>query len=166
MTVNAQEFRNAMARLGAAVNIITSDGEAGKVGFTASAVCSVTDTPATLLICINRNSSSREALLANGVVCVNVLSAGQRPVSDIFAGATGVKGAARFEAAEWQTLATGAPALVGAIASIDCRISEVIEKGTHSIIFGEVQAIHLGEGHDSLIYWSRDYHEIQMRKAG
>ena len=45
--VEKQDFRNAMARLGAAVNIITTDGPAGRAGFTASAVCSVTDTPQT-----------------------------------------------------------------------------------------------------------------------
>jgi hypothetical protein len=40
-----QSFRDAMAQVGAAVNIITTDGPAGRAGFTASAVCSVTDTP-------------------------------------------------------------------------------------------------------------------------
>ncbi|EPA9912692.1 pyrimidine utilization flavin reductase protein F, partial [Cronobacter sakazakii] len=38
-----QAFRDAMSRLGAAVNIVTTDGPAGMAGFTASAVCSVTD---------------------------------------------------------------------------------------------------------------------------
>ncbi|WP_252405960.1 flavin reductase, partial [Escherichia coli] len=45
------DFRAGMARLGAAVNIITTDGPGGRAGFTASAVCSVTDTPPTLLVC-------------------------------------------------------------------------------------------------------------------
>ena len=36
-----QEFRNAMAKLAAAVNIITTNGEAGKCGITATAVCSI-----------------------------------------------------------------------------------------------------------------------------
>lgn len=50
-------FRDAMAHVGAAVNIITTDGPAGRAGFTASAVCSVTDTPPTLLVCLNRSAS-------------------------------------------------------------------------------------------------------------
>ena len=44
MAVEKQAYREAMARLGAAVNVITSDGPGGRAGFTASAVCSVTDT--------------------------------------------------------------------------------------------------------------------------
>src|SRR5690606_16913277 len=54
MTVSRQEFRDAMARLGAAVNIVTTDGPAGLSGMTVSAVCSVTDDPPMLLVCLNR----------------------------------------------------------------------------------------------------------------
>ncbi len=55
--VDQQTFRDAMSCMGAAVNIITTDGPAGRAGFTASAVCSVTDTPPTLLVCLNRGAS-------------------------------------------------------------------------------------------------------------
>ena len=78
MTVSRQDFRDAMARLGAAVNIITTGGPAGRGGFTASAVCSVTDEPPTLLVCMNRNATAAPALKANGNVCVNVVAAGQQ----------------------------------------------------------------------------------------
>ena len=44
-TPDQQTFRDAMACVGAAVNIITTDGPAGMAGFTASAICSVTDSP-------------------------------------------------------------------------------------------------------------------------
>ena len=54
MPVEKQAYREAMARLGAAVNVVTTDGPGGRAGFTASAVCSVTDTPPTLLVCANR----------------------------------------------------------------------------------------------------------------
>ena len=52
--VSSQDYRDAMACLGAAVNIVTTDGRAGRAGFTASAVCSVTDDPPTLLVCMSR----------------------------------------------------------------------------------------------------------------
>lgn len=47
-------FRNAMAQLGTAVHVVTTDGAGGRAGFTASAVCSVTDTPPSVLVCINK----------------------------------------------------------------------------------------------------------------
>ena len=66
--VTQQAFRDAMAVIGAAVHIITTDGPAGAGGFTASAVTSVTATPPSLLVCVNRNVTSFQALLANGVL--------------------------------------------------------------------------------------------------
>jgi hypothetical protein len=56
--VAGKDYRDAMACLGAAVNIVTTDGNAGRAGFTASAICSVTDDPPTLLVCMNRGSSA------------------------------------------------------------------------------------------------------------
>ncbi|MGV8604620.1 flavin reductase, partial [Pseudomonas aeruginosa] len=59
-------FPNAMVHLSAAVNLITSIGPAGRCGITATAVCSGTDTPPTLMLCINRNSAMNTVLKANG----------------------------------------------------------------------------------------------------
>ena len=78
MPVEKQAYREAMARLGAAVNVITTDGPGGKAGFTASAVTSVTDTPPTLLVCANRTNDSYPAMRQNGVLCVNTLTPGER----------------------------------------------------------------------------------------
>lgn len=162
MTVTRQDFRDAMARLGAAVNIITTAGSAGRGGVTASAVCSVTDDPPTLLVCINRESSTGALIKANGVLCVNVLAAGQRDLSDIFARPSKTVGYdQKFAAGRWAHLETGAPALDGAVAAFDCRIADIVEKGTHSVIFAELLAIRLGSVvQPGLIYYSRGYHGV------
>lgn len=167
MTVTRQEFRDAMARLGAAVNIITTGGPAGRGGFTASAVCSVTDEPPTLLVCMNRGATAAPAMKENGTVCVNVVAAGQKEAAMVFAGVTKCTMEQRFEAGSWTTLATGAPVLEGAVASFDCRIAEIVEKGTHLVVFAEVQAILIGSRHDhGLIYFGRDYHPVGAMAAG
>ncbi|WP_207539327.1 flavin reductase [Sabulicella rubraurantiaca] len=160
MPVPRQEFRNAMARLGAAVNVVTTDGEGGRAGFTASAVCSVTDQPPTLLVCLNRAASSNAVFLRNMVLCVNTLSATQRDLSEIFAGLTGAEGTARFEAGQWGHLVTGAPVLEGAMVNFDCRIREVLVKGTHSVLFAEIEAIRQGDPGPALVYFDRAYHAI------
>jgi flavin reductase len=164
--VSQNTYRDAMARLGAAVNVITTDGPGGRRGFTASAVCSVTDDPPTLLVCCNRGNDTHAALLANRVMCVNTLAAGQTDVSDIFAGIGGAEGEARFDGAEWFTLDTGAPVLQGAAVSFDCRIVEVTEVGTHSVLFGKVSALRQGARHDGLIYFGRAYHPLIHRATG
>lgn len=158
--VDRKIYREGMARLGAAVNIVTTAGPAGRHGFTASAVCSVTDDPPTLLVCMNRGSRLNPAFKTNRAVCVNVLTAGQQELSPLFAGLTGVDMDARFAAASWATLATGAPVLQGGAVSFDCRIGQVTEVGTHSVFFCEVEAILLGSIHEGLIYFGREYHRI------
>lgn len=152
-------FRDAMAGLGAAVNIITSDGAAGLAGCTASAVCTVTDEPPTLLVCINRSSRNNAVFRANGKLCVNVLRAQQQTLAAHFATSAHTM-AERFAAAQWTTLATGAPVLHGALASLDCEIESVTEVGTHTVFFCAVKAAHAPIAGDALIYYGRRYHRV------
>ena len=70
-TVEPAQFREAMSQLGAAVHVVTTAGPAGRAGFTATAVCSVSDQPATLLVCVNRRSQATPILDTNRVLCVN-----------------------------------------------------------------------------------------------
>ncbi|WP_458093497.1 flavin reductase [Roseomonas sp. WA12] len=162
MEPSRQEFRDAMARLGAAVTIVTTDGPAGRVGITASAVCSVTDTPPTLLVCMNRTSSLNPVVQANRVLCVNVLPGDAQDLASLFAGLTGADQMVRFNEGSWTTLATGAPVLEQAVAALDCVVEEVVEKGTHSVVFARVQAIRLGTERPALIWFSRNYHPVGM----
>src|SRR4249919_4184576 len=74
-TVEPELFREGMSRLGAAVHVITTAGPGGKTGATATAVCSVSDAPPTLLVCINRSSQTNPIVVENGVFCVNTLGA-------------------------------------------------------------------------------------------
>ncbi|ODP34399.1 flavin reductase [Pandoraea sp. ISTKB] len=164
--LSRQQFRDGMSRLGAAVNVITSDGPAGKLGFTASAVCSVSDTPPTLLLCMNRSSLQNVPLKQNGVFCVNSLSGHQQHLADTFAGVGALSIPERFEKAEWTTLATGAPILRNAVVSFDCRIKEVSEVGTHSIIIASVLAVGLcSSAAHGLIYFGRRYHALSEAPA-
>ncbi|RKT21686.1 flavin reductase [Paraburkholderia sp. RAU2J] len=157
-------FRDAMAGLGTAVNIITSDGAAGLAGCTASAVCGVTDEPPTLLVCINRSSRNNAAFRSNGKLCVNVLSAEQQTLAAHFA-TSALPIAERFAAAQWERLVTGAPVLHGALASLDCEIESVTEVGTHTVFFCAVKDARTHVAGDALIYYGRRYHRVGARSV-
>lgn len=154
------EFREAMARLGAAVNIITTHGPDGDSGMTVSAVCSVTDDPATLIVCINRSSRQHAIFKNAGIICVNILGPRQEELSAIFAGKDNLPMLERFARVTWSQLATGAPVLEQAAASLDCKVSETRDVGTHTVFFCEVQAIALGNTNAGLVYHGRAYHHI------
>ena len=162
MPVEKQAYREAMARLGAAVNVITTDGPGGKAGFTASAVCSVTDTPPTLLVCANRTNDSYPAFKQNMVLCVNTLTPAQEGLSPVFAGMTEHTMDQRFDGYTWHRLGTGAPVLDEAIVVFDCRITQIVEVGTHDIFLCSVEETRVGKAVEGLIYYGRGYHKVVM----
>lgn len=152
------DYRNAMSQLAGAVNIVTTDGAAGRAGFAATAVCSVSDNPPTLLVCLNRNSSAHKFVVANGVVCINTLAAEQEQLSGIFGGKTPMD--VRFASGDWTTLETKAPVLEGALVSFDCRIRTIHDGGTHDILMCEVLDTVIREGEEALIYFKRGYRTL------
>jgi flavin reductase len=159
-TVESAAFREGMSRLGAAVHVITTAGPGGKAGATATAVCSVSDAPPMLLVCLNRRSQTNPAVVENGVFCVNTLGDGGAGIADHFAGRTGVTGSDRFSAGEWTVLSTGSPVLVSAVTAFDCRIVEVRSVGSHNVFFGAVESVRLGPAGPALVYHDRAYKRL------
>ncbi|HVI28729.1 flavin reductase [Hansschlegelia sp.] len=156
--VTKERYRDAMACVPAAVNVVTTDGRAGRAGFTATAVCSVTDEPPTLLVCVRRDSSVGEAFRANGVLCVNTLAPEHQGLSGLFGGKTPAE--ERFAAAEWSTGGTGSPVLEGALASFDCRVVSAVDVGTHAVLFCEVVSVGGGAPTEGLVYVGRRYDSV------
>jgi len=157
--VEATDFRNAMSLLTSAVNVVTTMGDSGRHGFTASAVCSVTDTPPTLLVCMNRSSRSYINFVENKVLCVNVLSADQANLSNAFASSK-FSSEQRFEQGEWTELETGSPVLQDALVSFDCEIGQIQEVGTHTILICPIVAIQRNQEDQALVYFNRAYHQV------
>jgi len=160
VTVDRLLFRDAMSRLGAAVSVITTEHDGQRYGFTASAVCSVTDDPPTLLVCMNRGASTRAAVSVGSPLCVNVLSADQQELAATFARRAAME--ERFRSGAWDRLVTGAPALRDAAVCFDGPITNIVEVGTHSVLFAEVKAVRLGDVSHGLVYFDRDYHSVGL----
>ena len=156
--IEAADFRNAMSLLSSAVNVVTTAGASGVHGFTASAVCSVTDTPPTLLVCMNQTSRSHAHFIENKVLSVNVLGAQHQQISNVFA--SKMKSEERFQYGTWTELETGAPVLTDALTSFDCEIEQIQQVGTHSIFMFRVVAIQHSQQEHGLVYFNRAYHQV------
>ena len=159
-TIEPAAFREAMSRLGAAVHVVTTAGPAGKTGATATAVCSVSDAPPTLLMCLNRRSQTNPLVLENGVFCVNTLGDGGAEIADVFAGRTGLQGSDRFSLGQWTVLSTSSPVLTSAVIAFDCRIIEVRSVASHNVFFGAVETLRLGPSGPALVYHERAYKRV------
>jgi flavin reductase (DIM6/NTAB) family NADH-FMN oxidoreductase RutF len=170
-TTLRQQFLAGMSHAACTVSVVTTDGVAGRHGVTVSAMVSVSaDTPQpTLLVCINQASPVADAVMRNGVFCVNVLREDQVHISESFAGRAGMKGAAKFDCTRWATQVTGAPRVADGLVAFDCRVTASEQVGSHFVLFGSVQDIHVGGVSAPLIYANRAYgvpQHFRARDAG
>jgi flavin reductase (DIM6/NTAB) family NADH-FMN oxidoreductase RutF len=158
----SKAFRNAMRSLAGGVSVITVGRGKDITGMTVTSVSSLSVEPPTLIVSINRQSSSWQLLQRYGVFGVNILSADQVDVAERFSGKDGLKGAERFTGAQWLTRATGVPLLSGALAAIDCEVEETIERHSHAIVIGRVRDVFTALPHTALTYWDGQYVAIDQ----
>jgi flavin reductase (DIM6/NTAB) family NADH-FMN oxidoreductase RutF len=154
--ITLPSLRDAMRQVAGGVSVITAGIGDERTGLTATSAVSLSVDPPTMIICVNRAASAWPVMRRHRHFCVNVLAEHHQPVADRFAGRGGVKGAARYDEADWQVLATGALALDGALASVDCEIEEFIDRHSHSIIIGAVRAVRVNPGRP-LVYAQGGY---------
>ena len=162
--VDPAQFKAGMRTLTGAVNIITSAAGGKRHGMTATAVCSATAEPPTVLVCINKLATTHGAVMKSKVFCVNVLRAEDWELSSTFSGAQ--SGEARFRTRNWTHLATGAPVLVESLVSFDCRVVKKLAHGSHTIFLGQVEQIVLGQKGKPLLYSDGQYARIASLTLG
>lgn len=152
-------FLSGMSQAACTVNVVTTDGPQGRAGVTVSAMSSVSaDTPKpALLVCVHHLSAAAQAVIGNGVFCVNVLRDDQAHISDTFAGRLRTEDGDKFSCAEWTTETTGAPRVIDPLVAFDCTVLSSQKIGTHYIFLGSVEDIFEAESGSPLIYANRSY---------
>ncbi|PZM08824.1 flavin reductase family protein [Rhizobium tubonense] len=151
--VDAASFKASMRHLAGAVSVVTVGVGDDRTGFTATSVSSLSAEVPSVIVSLNRGSSSWPVLQRHGSFCVNVLAHDQQHVAHAFAGYGGRNGVHRYEGAEWSVLETGALALQGALTAVDCELDEVVQMHSHAILIGRVRAVTLRTDVEPLLYW-------------
>ena len=153
------QFIGGMSHAASTVNVVTTDGPAGRGGVTVSAMSSVSaDTPRpTLLVCVHQQSPVAQQIIDNGVFAVNMLKDDQAYISDAFAGRFKDELADKFDCADWVPMRSGAPRVVDPLVGFDCHVISGERVGTHHVFFGEVDDIFIAERGSPLIYARRSY---------
>lgn len=140
-SVPADVFRRAMRHPANAVAIIATGAPGHRIGLTMTAVCSLSDSPPSVLICVYRESAALAPIRRNGRFSVNFLGTEHAHLAALFAGHGGLRGEERFAQVDWTTLATGSPILASAVASFDCMLDREVESPSHAVLFGRVAAV-------------------------
>ena len=156
-TAVADDFRRAMRHVVGAISIITVGRGKTLSGMTVSSVSSLSVDPPSLIVTVDRASSSWPLLREYGVFGINILNADQIDTAERFSGKDGAKGAERFAGASWVTRPSGVHLLSGTLASIECAVEDVIERYSHAIVIGRVRWLQLSEPNAALAYWHGSY---------
>jgi flavin reductase (DIM6/NTAB) family NADH-FMN oxidoreductase RutF len=162
--VSSGDFRSAMRHLAGGVSVITVGRGKDITGMTVTSVSSLSVDPPTLIVSINRESSSWPLLKLHGFFGVNILTADQLDIAERFTGKDGQKGAERFAGAQWMTRASGVPLLVGALAAVDCEVEDIVERHSHAIVIGRVLDMQVSSRTAALAYWHGQYVAIDQNE--
>lgn len=138
--IDCHAFRALMRNVAGQVSIVASGAPGQRSGLTASAVCSLSDLPPTVLVCVNRAAGAHDVIIENGVFTVNALAIGQEDIARVFSGMAGARGEERFETGRWSEGVTGAPVLADAVCWLECRLFDYRPSVTHTVFFGRVVA--------------------------
>lgn len=149
------EFRRVMGHFPTGVVVVTTRRADGRpCGLTVNAFSSVSLSPALVLVCVEREADSHDCIGGSGIFAACVLDeANGESLSRRFASAETDD---KFHGVAYHEESTGAPVLDAAIAWLDCRVTQAIPAGDHTVFLGEVIAADAREGRP-LVYYRGGY---------
>lgn len=153
-------FREAMRLIVGNVSVITAGVGEDRSGLVAISMVSLSADPPKVIVCVNRTSSTWPLIERHRHFGVNALAAHHQEVAERFSGFGGIKGEDRYHGAEWVKGETGVSLLADASVSLDCRLEEMIDRGSHSIIIGAVASVRIKDAGTALTYWRGGYRGI------
>lgn len=128
-------------------------------GFTATAFLTVSMAPPVILVSATSASSAFSMLRDASSFAVSLLSADQSDLAGAFA-KPAVERVGLWDRITWQADEGGVPILGGATGAFSARVRQLVDAGDHTLVLGDVTAIHVGEGADTLVYHNRGYGRV------
>lgn len=127
-------MRRAMGHTLSGVAVITTEWNGEQSGMTISSLTSISLEPPILMISLNFNTRTGDALHASGRFAVSILGVKQEGVARQFAS----RGGARFNDGNFDTTPSGLPVVTDALAQLECEVSHTYDIGDHRVFFGQV----------------------------
>jgi flavin reductase (DIM6/NTAB) family NADH-FMN oxidoreductase RutF len=160
MSMNENELRKVMRNWTSGVSVVTSHYEGIDHGMTVSSFTSVSLKPPLVTISLMNSSRTFELVRHARNFGITILSKDQAEISKVFASQESAS-EDRFAGIETFKLTTGALMIKNGLANIDCKVSEILDFGTNSLIIGEVIATEIGNKSKPLLYFNQQYHQLQ-----
>jgi flavin reductase (DIM6/NTAB) family NADH-FMN oxidoreductase RutF len=150
-----ERFKEAMAAVPSGVAVVAS-GVAGRYrALAASSFTSASLDPPLVLVCLDSQTQTREAVAETAAFNLSVLERGQEFLAERFSGR------APLVDSSWREVphrlgSNGLPIVEGCVAWFECRLRQLHTAGDHDIALGEVIDAGRGAG-EPLILWDRAF---------
>lgn len=155
---HADALRGAMRHFPTGVTVVTSGREERAEGMTASAVISVSLDPLLFLVSVHKAARLNPRIREEGYFAVNILAADQEGLSRLFASPERSSGLPAIHSLAGGYGSTGAPLAAGALAVVECELSDVFPGGDHDLFLGRVVSVRLGDTRKGpLVYHDGSY---------
>jgi len=151
-------FRTVIGTVTSGVMVLTARDDDGDHGMTISAVSSLSLEPPMLLVCLNMNSRTQQAVLSAGSFAVHVLDDRQAWIAERFAKPSGDD---KFEGVTVGAGSVSAPVLSDALAVVECRVREAVTGGTHRVFLADVVHAQAREG-SPLAYYRGKFGRFEL----
>lgn len=150
-------------RLHAASVCIISVGEGEAVnGMAATAVCSFSMEPPSLLICVNKSASISGELSTGTLFGVTLLGRQHERIAAAFSRKP--SGRLRYKHGNWRLESGAPPWLADAPANLSCTLERSLTFGTHHALIGRVVQVRIGPAVSGLIYRDGKYLNTRQDK--
>lgn len=116
------------------VTVVTTMDDYVPRGLAVNAFSSISLEPPTVMVCIQRTSSTHDVLFSATHLAINILSTDQMDVVNTFAG----KSADKFAGLAWTPGPHGSPLIDGSSAQMEVEIRERLQASTHTVFVGRV----------------------------
>lgn len=147
-----------MRGLASAVSLVSCRNAVGdRFVMPATSVTPVSMEPPSILMCINRSSSTYPALIDSEGFGLSILGAEQAGIARM---CTGGAAEARFGAGLWQDDPQGVPYLANALAVVICGHDQRMAYGSHDIFIGRVRSVVVNRIADPLVYANGSYQRL------
>ncbi len=157
MPVDEESFKRVAASWATGVTIVTSRAGGRQQGMTVSAFSEVSLDPPLFLVCAEKTSITNELIAESRAFSVSILERGQEDLSNRFASKRDEH--RRFEGIDCEDGATGCPRIPGALAWVDCTVTQAVDAGDHWIYIGQAENADCADG-DPLVHFRQAYYGV------
>ncbi len=144
--MDRQKVNRVLKRLVYGVYLLTARSGNEINGMPVSWVSQVSHEPPLIMVCVAQERYTHAMMESSRAFALNIMARGQKGLVDSFM-ARGIPKSEKFKMVRYREGITGSPLLKDALAYLECRITDTLDTGDHTIFVGEVvDAASMGKG--------------------